>query len=61
VPHCTLARRAPRRAATRLRATYVPVELSVVALATIVVGDHGDVALAPLRPADEGRTTGISG
>ena len=53
VPHCTLARRAPRRAATRLRATYVPVELTVVALATIVVGDHGDVALSPLRPSGE--------
>jgi 2'-5' RNA ligase len=50
-PHCTLARRAPRRAVARLRADFAPVEVRMTALATIVVGGRGDVALAPLPAA----------
>lgn len=49
VPHCTVARRAARDVARRLRADFVPTEVRVTALATLVVGGRGDVALAPLR------------
>ena len=42
VPHCTLARRAGRGAADRLRAGHRPLELRIAALATIVVGERGD-------------------
>ncbi len=42
VPHCTLARRATRDAADRLRAGHHPLEIRVAALATIVVGERGD-------------------
>lgn len=49
VPHCTLARRAARDTARRLRADFVPIEVRVTALATLLVGGRGDVDLAQLR------------
>jgi 2'-5' RNA ligase len=48
VAHCTLARRTTARIADRLRASYHPITVRVDALATIVVGGRGDIALAPL-------------
>jgi 2'-5' RNA ligase len=48
VPHCTLARRVPRSAPTRLRLGFAAPTVRVTALATIVVGGRGDHALAPL-------------
>ena len=50
VPHCTLARRAPRGVAVRLRDGFTPLTVRVSALATIVVGGRGDHALTPLVP-----------
>lgn len=48
IAHCTLARRAPRDAADRLRAGHRPLEMRIAALATIVVGGRGDAGYVPL-------------
>ncbi|HEY8300306.1 MAG TPA: 2'-5' RNA ligase family protein [Jatrophihabitans sp.] len=48
VPHCTLARRAGRGAADRLRAGHHPLDIRVAALATIVVGERGDAGYVRL-------------
>jgi 2'-5' RNA ligase len=51
MPHCTLARRATRDAADRLRAGLSPLEIRIAALATIVVGGRGDAGYVPLTGA----------
>ena len=48
VPHCTLTLRAPRGFADRLRAEFDPIPVTVDAIATLLVGGRGDVAVAPL-------------
>jgi 2'-5' RNA ligase len=52
VAHCTLATRVPKPQLRRLQAGiaagYTPIDGRVDALATILVGGHGDVAHAPL-------------
>ncbi len=48
VAHCTLARRATRGAADRLRAGHHPLEVRIAALATIVVGERGDAGYVAL-------------
>lgn len=52
VPHCTLATRVPeptlRQIHDVVRAGYEPIRGTVDAVATILVGGRGDVALAPL-------------
>ena len=52
VPHCTLATRVPkpqlRQVQDVVQAGYQPIRGTVDAVATILVGGRGDVALAPL-------------
>jgi hypothetical protein len=52
VAHCTLATRVPkpflRRAKAAVRERFAPVEARIDALATILVGGHGDVGYTPL-------------
>ena len=55
VPHCTLATRVPkpqlRQVQEVVRAGYQPIRGQIEAVATILVGGRGDVALAPLPAA----------
>jgi 2'-5' RNA ligase len=53
VPHCTLATRVPkpqlREVQAAVRRQYRPIDGTVDALATILVGGQGDVSFVPLR------------
>lgn len=52
VPHCTIARvprQRLREVHRRIEEQYQPITGTVAALATILVGGRGDVAVAPLR------------
>lgn len=48
IAHCTLARRVAPAAVAELRIRYRPIEATIDALVTLVVGGRGDVARAPL-------------